>query len=93
MENARKTKARDAWCSSFRKLSKHQGESYKKMITVGPFVAIGKKWLVDLLEAHCAHPEGYILTDIRDRIIEIDRSARIELCKCYRTPEGIRGGC
>ena len=56
---------------------------------MGLFI-IEKTWLFALLEVHFAQSKGTILTDIRKRIIDVDRETPIELGGCYRTPEGLR---
>ena len=40
---------------------------------------------------HFSQSSGTILTDIRKPIIDVDRVDPVELCKCYRTPECLRG--
>ena len=77
--------------SIIRNLSNERG--YKKMIKREPFVAIGKKWIFDLLEVHFVQLKRTILTDIRKRIIGLDRAGPEELGKRYRTPGDIRGCC
>ena len=61
------------------------------MVNIEPYVVIGKKWLFELPEAHAAQSNGIVLTDIRNKIWDLDRVAPAELGKGYRTPECLRG--
>ena len=80
------TEGRAAWDSIFRKLSKKNRESHNKMVKSETFFAIDKQRLLDVLEVYFAQSKGFILTDIRKRIIDLNRSAPAELGECYRTP-------
>ena len=61
------------------------------MTKSGDYLAIGKKWAFDLLEAHFAQPEGEGISDIRTQINNADSIAPLEIGRCYRHPEGLRG--
>ena len=75
----------------FRKLHKQKRASYKKTINEEPVGAINKKWLFGFPEALFAKSDGDILSDVRKRIIDLDKVAPSELGKGYRNPEGLWG--
>ena len=57
MEKDEQTKDRDASDLILRKLNRQNRESNRKLANNGPYVAIDKKWIFDLLDARFAKSE------------------------------------